>query len=252
MARLADRVAIVTGAAGGLGAAYARAMAKEGARVVVADVKPGAAVVAQIVASGGVAFDRPTDVADEPSVVGLVADTLARFGRVDILVNNAGLLTGLARGTIEEHDVAEWDRVMAVNVRGPFLCAKHVAPAMRRQGYGKIINVASSAGFSGGRLQHHYAVSKGALVTLTRGLARELGAESICVNAIAPGLTMSEGVLADPFFRSGATDHLVSQRAIRREEVPEDLVGTILYLASADSDFVTGQTIVVDGGVVMR
>jgi NAD(P)-dependent dehydrogenase (short-subunit alcohol dehydrogenase family) len=251
MGTLDGRVAVITGAAQGLGATYARALAREGAAVVVADVRDGSGVVAEIERGGGRALDVRTDVSDEAAVAAMVAAAVARFGRIDILINNAAALEGLAHVGIAEASVAEWDRVMAVNVRGPFLCAKHVVPVMRRQG-GKIINVASTASFSGGSSFHAYAVSKGAMITFTRGLAQELGRYGICVNAIAPGVTLSETVKNDPWFSGDAGMVLQNRRAIRRAELPEDLVGTILYLASSASDFVTGQTIVVDGGLVMH
>jgi len=251
MASLDGRVAVITGAAQGLGATYARALAREGAAIVIADVRDGAPVAAEIERAGGRALDVRTDVSDEAAVAAMVAAADARFGRIDILINNAAQLEGLAHVGIAEASAAEWDRVMAVNVRGPFLCVKHVVPVMRRNG-GKIINVASTASFSGGFNFHAYAVSKGAMITFTRGLAHELGRDGICVNAIAPGVTLSETVRNDPWFSGDAGRVLLNRRAIRREELPEDLVGTILYLASSASDFVTGQTIVVDGGLVMH
>ncbi|MGE0747931.1 MAG: SDR family NAD(P)-dependent oxidoreductase [Rhodospirillales bacterium] len=251
MASLDGRVAVITGAAQGLGATYARALAGEGAAVVVADVRDGAPVAAEIERAGGRALDVRTDVADEAAVAAMVAAADAKFGRIDILINNAAQLEGLAHVGIAEASVAEWDRVMAVNVRGAFLCVKHAVPVMRRHG-GKIINVASTASFSGGSNFHAYAVSKGAMITFTRGLAHELGRDGICVNAIAPGVTLSETVKNDPWFAGDAGMVLQNRRAIRRPELPEDLIGTILYLASSASDFVTGQTIVVDGGLVMH
>ena len=252
MGRLDGKIALITGAAQGLGATYARAMAAEGAGIVVADVRDGGAVVAAIEKAGGRALDVRTDVSDEAAVAAMVAAAVAKFGRIDILVNNAAALEGLAHVGIAEASAAEWDRVMAINVRGPFLCVKHVVPVMRGHGGGVVINVASTASFSGGTGFHAYAVSKGAMITFTRGLAVELGRSNIRVNAIAPGVTLSETVKNDPWFSGEAGMVLQNRRAIRREELPEDLVGTILYLASDDSAFVTGQTIVVDGGLVLH
>jgi NAD(P)-dependent dehydrogenase (short-subunit alcohol dehydrogenase family) len=185
-------------------------------------------------------------------VAALVAETLARFGTIDVLVNNAGIFADLAKKPFTQIDDAEWDRVMAVNVRGSFACAKAVAPVMIAKGGGKIVNIASGTVFKGFAGALHYVASKGAVVAMTRCLARELGAHEICVNAIAPGLTMSEAVVDNPEWGGAAGEATVASRALKRAQQPADIVGTLLYLASAASDFVTGQTIVVDGGSVMR
>jgi NAD(P)-dependent dehydrogenase (short-subunit alcohol dehydrogenase family) len=252
MTDLAGKVAIVTGGARGIGAEFAQALAGAGAKVAVADVLDGSAVVARIAQAGGAAIHRHTDVTSAPSVAALVADTIERFGTIDVLVNNAGIFAELAKKPFTEIDGAEWDAVMAVNVRGPFECAKAVAPVMIAKGRGKIVNVASGTVFKGFSGALHYVGSKGAVVAMTRCLARELGPHNICVNAIAPGLTMSEAVAGNPEWGGAAGQATVASRALKREQVPADLVGTLLYLASDASDFVTGQTIVVDGGSVMR
>jgi NAD(P)-dependent dehydrogenase (short-subunit alcohol dehydrogenase family) len=256
MTNLAGKVAIVTGGARGIGAEFAQALAAAGAKVVVADVLDGSAVVARIAQAGGAAMYRHTDVTSAPSVAALVADTIDKFGTIDVLVNNAGIFANLAKKPFTEIDGAEWDAVMAVNVRGPFECAKAVAPVMiAKTGQpcrGKIVNVASGTVFKGFSGALHYVGSKGAVVAMTRCLARELGPHSICVNAIAPGLTMSAAVADNPEWGGAAGQATVASRALKREQVPADLVGTLLYLASDASDFVTGQTIVVDGGSVMR
>jgi len=252
MTDLNNKVAIVTGAARGIGAAFAEALAGAGARVVVADVIDGGAVVARIGAAGGEAIYCRADVTSATSVAALVADTLARFGSIDVLVNNAGIFADLAKKPFTEIDDAEWDRVMAVNLRGAFACAKAVAPAMIAKGRGKIVNIASGTVFKGFSGALHYVASKGAVVAMTRCLARELGPHDICVNAIAPGLTMSEAVVDNPEWGGAAGDATVASRALRRAQQPADIVGTLIYLASDASDFVTGQTIVVDGGSVMR
>ena len=252
MTDLNGKVAIVTGAARGIGAELALALAAAGGRVVVADVLDGSAVAARIGAAGGEAIYCRADVTSAPSVAALVADTLARFGTVDVLVNNAGIFADLAKKPFTEIDDAEWDRVMAVNVRGVFACAKAVAPVMIAKGRGKIVNIASGTVFKGFSGALHYVASKGAVVAMTRCLARELGAHDICVNAIAPGLTMSEAVVDNPEWGGAAGDATVASRALKRAQVPADIVGTLIYLASDGSDFVTGQTIVVDGGSVMR
>jgi NAD(P)-dependent dehydrogenase (short-subunit alcohol dehydrogenase family) len=252
MTDLKNKVAIVTGAARGIGAEFAHALASAGARVVAADVLDGSAVVARIGAAGGEAIYCRADVTSAASVAALVADTLARFGTIDVLVNNAGIFADLAKKPFTEIDDAEWDRVMAVNVRGSFACAKAVAPVMIAKGRGKIVNIASGTVFKGFSGALHYVASKGAVVAMTRCLARELGAHDICVNAIAPGLTMSEAVVDNPEWGGAAGDATVASRALKRAQQPADVVGTLLYLASDASDFVTGQTIVVDGGSVMR
>ncbi|MFZ5692192.1 MAG: SDR family NAD(P)-dependent oxidoreductase [Pseudomonadota bacterium] len=250
--RLNDKVAIVTGGGRGIGAAFCEALASEGAKVVVADVIDGTAVAKRVADAGGRAIYQKLDVTSQMSVEAAAADTIREFGRIDILVNNAGLFAGLAKKPFREIDNEEWDRVMAVNVRGPFLCAKAVAPAMIERRSGKIINIASGTVFKGFASMLHYVASKGAVVAMTRSLARELGAYNICVNAVAPGLTMSEAVATDPEWTGAANAGTVSSRALKRNQVPADLIGTLTYLASNDSDFVTGQTIVVDGGSVMR
>ncbi len=252
MTDLPNKVAIVTGAARGIGAAFVEALAAAGARVVVADVLDGSSVVARIGAAGGEAIYCRADVTSAASVATLVADTLARFGTVDVLVNNAGIFADLAKKPFTEIDDTEWDRVMAVNVRGSFACAKAVAPAMIAKGRGKIVNIASGTVFKGFSGALHYVASKGAVVAMTRCLARELGAHDICVNAIAPGLTMSEAVVDNPEWGGAAGDATVASRALKRAQQPADIVGTLIWLASDASDFVTGQTIVVDGGSVMR
>lgn len=250
--RLDARVAIVTGAAQGIGARYARALAAEGAAVTVADVLDGEAVVRSIADKGGKALAVRCDVTDPASVRGMVAATVEQFGRLDILVNNAALFGTISRKPFEEIESAEWDRMMAVNIRGVFECVKAAAPLMRGQKYGKIVNIASGTVFKGTPMLLHYVASKGAVVAMSRSLARELGDDGIRVNALAPGLVMSENVLSNPAWRGAAAQNTVDSRAIKREAVPEDMCGTLVYLCSSDSDFVTGQVLVVDGGAVMH
>ena len=248
--RLNDRVSIVTGAAQGIGATYAQAMAAEGAIVVCADVLDAAPIAQAIVSAGGRAVAMQTDVTSPESVRAMVDGTVKLYGRIDVLVNNAAVFGNLSLKPFEQIESAEWDKVMAVNVRGVFECAKAVAPHMRHMRYGKIINIASGTVFKGTPMMLHYVSSKGAIVAMSRCLARELGNDGICVNTLAPGLTLSANVSANPDWQGEVAAAIVASRAIKREQVPEDLCGTLVYLASSDSDFVTGQVILVDGGSV--
>jgi NAD(P)-dependent dehydrogenase (short-subunit alcohol dehydrogenase family) len=248
--RLTGKVAIITGAAQGIGAEYARALSAEGAAVIVGDVSDASPVAAAIRDNGGKAVAVNCDVTDAASVKAMVATALEHFGRVDILVNNAALFGKLKRKPFEDIESAEWDRMMAVNVRGAFECVKAVSPVMRSQKYGKIINIASGTVFKGQTNLLHYVTSKGAIVAMSRSLAREMGEDGIRVNTLAPGLVMSENVKSN--YATGQVQGTVNSRAIKREITPEDLCGTLIYLCSSESDFVTGQVIVVDGGAVMH
>jgi len=251
MARLDGRVAILTGGAKGIGRHYAGALAKEGARLMIADVADASEVAEEIARDYGAnsVASAVTDVSDESAVKALVAKTMERFGRIDILVNNAALFAPLAEQMLTEIDVALWDRVMAINVRGVFLMTKHVAPHMIAQKYGKIINISSGTVARGIPLFAHYVTSKGAVMAFTRSSSRELGEYNICVNNLAPGFTLSDSVINE---NPGHLEHSrapsIVRRALKRDEFPEDLLGTLVFLASADSDFITGQTIAVDGG----
>jgi NAD(P)-dependent dehydrogenase (short-subunit alcohol dehydrogenase family) len=248
--RLNDKVAIVTGGGIGIGRAYSLGLAADGARVVVADVADPAPAVKEIEARGGQALGVHCDVSREDDTLDLATRTIERFGRIDVLVNNAAIYGVLQRRPIMEIPVEEWDRVMAVNLRGLFFCARAVFPAMKTQGKGKIINVASSTFFKGVPNYIHYTTSKGGVVGFTRSLARELGDFGIRVNAIAPGFTLS-GQNEKNISEDQKTAN-VRTRMLKRAQVPEDLVGTVVFLASDDSDFVTGQTIAVDGGAVVH
>lgn len=246
-------VVIVTGGGHGIGRVYCRAFAAAGARVVIAerDAASASRVADEINASGGQALAVPTDVADEASVSAMVRATIAAFGGVDVLVNNAAVFATdpLTRADIEDLPVEEWDRTMAVNLRGPFLCTRAVVPVMKQRGGGRIINVSSGTAFHGGGGWPQYITSKAGLLGLTRSAARELGPYGITVNAIAPGNTPTEATSAEDLERQKAT---VAARAIPRVQTPEDLVGTVLFLASPAAAFITGQTIVVDGGRVLH
>lgn len=252
MGRLTGRAAIVTGAAHGnraaIGSVYAKALAAEGAKVTVADMKDGGSVVAEIEAAGGTAQAVTVDVRDEKSASEMVAKTVERFGRVDVLVNNAGIGSNIPPIPITEMSVADWDDVMAVNVRGPFLCAKAAIPAMKKNGYGKIINVGSSTMLSGLPNRLHYVTSKGAILAMTRAMAKELGAFGIRVNTV--GYSLISNAVTEAEFRENPEKQkmILGARSIPRHIFPPDLIGTLLYLASADSDAMTGQFINIDGG----
>jgi NAD(P)-dependent dehydrogenase (short-subunit alcohol dehydrogenase family) len=242
----------VTGGAEGIGVTYAKALAAEGAKVCIADIRPFDAVVSAIKAAGGEAIGQNCDVADAAQVAAMVKATIDAFGRVDVLVNNAAVFARLPNVKHFEHlSRDEWDLAFNVNVRGVFECTKAVLPQMRKQGSGKVINVASGTAFKGTAGMLHYVASKGAVVSMTRSLANELGHDNITCNCIAPGLVMTDAILAQSgidHIRSGA----IETRFLKRQQKPEDLAGTLVYLAGSDSDFVTGQIIVVDGGSALH
>jgi NAD(P)-dependent dehydrogenase (short-subunit alcohol dehydrogenase family) len=253
MSRLSGRTAIVTGGAKGIGRHYSRALAAEGARVMIADIADGMGLAEEIAAEHGAnsVTSAVADVSDETSVKALVAATIERFGKIDVLVNNAALYAPLQETKCTEIDAELWDKVMAVNLRGPFLMVKHVAPHMIAQGYGKIINIGSGTAFRGIPWMLHYVTSKGGITGFTRALARELGEHGIRVNTLAPGFTLSDSVVSEnPGHVKTARDRALQSRALRRDEHPQDLLGALVFLSSADSDFVTGQTLAVDGGNV--
>lgn len=234
------RVAIVTGAAQGMGAGIARELASEGHTVIVADRDAdGAAKVAEAI--GGVAVT--TDVSDPESVAALVASTVERFGRIDILVNNAGLLPLVPW---EDVDFAEWRRVMAVNVDGLYLMTHAVTAVMREHGYGRVVNIASNTFVAGTPNCAHYVASKGASIGLVRGLAGELGKHGITINAVAPGITETEGVLAGEHVHG--FDVVLPMQAIDRRGLPSDIAPAVAFLASEKAEWITGQTLVVDAG----
>lgn len=247
---LTGRVAIVTGAAQGLGRAFANRLADDGASVVVADrnADGAAAVVAELGADRAMAVQ--VDVADETAVAGMVEAVLDRHGRVDVLVNNASIFSTIRMQPFEEISVEEWDQLMAVNVRGVFLCCRAVVPAMRAAGYGKIVNISSATVWIGRPNYLHYVTSKAALLGLTRALAKELGPDGIRVNAVTPGATETE--VPRETVTPAQVDAIIGMQSLKRREVAADLVGTVSFLASDDSDFITGQTINVDGGAAFH
>jgi 3-oxoacyl-[acyl-carrier protein] reductase len=254
MMKLRNKVALITGAAHGIGKAYAWRFAEEGAHVVIADIdgQAGQAAAKTIAETGFSAWARTSDVRSDTSVEGLMRETVDRFGRIDILLNNAAIYVTqqLWKGPVEELALDEWDRVLDVNLKGVFLCCKAVIPIMKRQNSGKIINIASGTFFSGSGNMPHYTTAKGGVVALTRVMARQLGSWNINVNCMTPGSTMSEENITDDVRerREGS----VSKRCFKRVETPADIVGTAVFLAGSDSDFVTGQLLVVEGGGIMH
>jgi NAD(P)-dependent dehydrogenase (short-subunit alcohol dehydrogenase family) len=251
MQRLENRVAIITGGAQGIGAAYARGFAAEGAKVVIADVAPADALVDEITSAGGTAIATRTDVTDEAACAAMATQTIAAFGRIDILVNNAALWVHVGQKPIMEISKAEWDKVLDVNINGMFLCTKAVVPQMTTQSYGKIINISSGRALKGFTNLLHYDTSKGAVISFTRSVARELGDAGIRANTIAPGGIMTDNVIEQDELR-GMIAMGTTTRAIKREQVPEDVVGACIFLASEESDFITGQVLAVDGGSAMN
>jgi 3-oxoacyl-[acyl-carrier protein] reductase len=251
MKRLEGRVAIVTGGARGLGRAFCLAMAEQGAKMVIADIldKEAQQTAGEIQAKSGSAMALKVDVTSEADTLRMAEETIKRFGRIDVLVNNAAMVYGMTRKPFTEIPVTEWDKLMTVNLRGPFLCCRAVFPQMKKQGKGKIINLTSETAFTGSRHLLHYVTSKGGIISFTRALAAELGQYGICVNAIGPGFTDSESsrtVIDD------IDKYDVSLTPLRRLEQPGDLLGAVIFLASSESDFITGQTLVVDGGRYMH
>jgi NAD(P)-dependent dehydrogenase (short-subunit alcohol dehydrogenase family) len=251
MERLKSKVAVVTGAGSGIGKALARRLAADGASVVIADLARFGEAAAEIAkATGARTLGLQIDVSNEKDVERMAAETVRAFGRIDILVNNAAVFSTLKLRPFEEIGVDEWRKVMDVNIMGVALCCRACVPHMRKAGGGRIINLASGAPIKGVPLFLHYISSKGAVIAMTRGLARELGKDRITVNSLAPGFTLSENVAKDPaHVQQGERTRLT--RAIQRDETPDDLVGAVSFLASADAAFITGQTLVVDGGSAM-
>ena len=251
--KLKDKVAIITGAGRGIGRAYALGFADEGAKVAIAEIvfENAQRVVKEIEARGGEALALQTDVSDEASTVEMAIKTMDRFGSIDILLNNAAFFYGIGAKRWDAWSVGEWQRSFSVNTIGSWLCAKAVSPYMIAKGKGKIINIASTTFDMGYPHLLPYTCSKGAIIGLTRILAASLGRYNINVNCISPGYTLSDANLEAPDRNAQAEEAMVKARALRREEYPEDLVGTAVFLASEDSNFVTGQTINVEGGAVM-
>jgi NAD(P)-dependent dehydrogenase (short-subunit alcohol dehydrogenase family) len=244
MGQLDGKVAVVTGAAQGIGKAIAGGLAREGARIVVADLQRAQEAAASYPDGIGLTVD----VSREGDVARMVSETVERCGSLDILVNNAGLYASLEMRPFTEIPLDEWRRVMDVNVASMFLACRAAVPAMRERGGGKIVNISSGTPFRGVPFLLHYVTSKGAIVALTRSLAKELGKDCIHVNCVAPGFTMSDGVEAYPEVIEKLRDVSVAARTIQRDQVPEDVVGAVVFLCTPGADFITGQTMVIDGG----
>jgi NAD(P)-dependent dehydrogenase (short-subunit alcohol dehydrogenase family) len=242
--RLDGQVAVVTGGAQGIGRAIADALAAEGARIVIADVRGAEDAAAAY--DGGVGLE--VDVTSEEDTARMAEETVARCGRLDLLVNNAGLYATLPMRPFLEIPVEEWRRVMDVNVLGMFLAARAAVPRMREGGGGAIVNISSGTVFRGVPFLLHYVASKGAVVALTRALAKELGKDGIRVNCVAPGFTLTESVQAQPEVVGALREASVAARTIQRDEVPEDVAGAVAFLCTRDAGFITGQTLVIDGG----
>jgi len=254
MITIGERVAIVTGGGHGIGEVYCSALARAGGKVCVADIDEGAAerVSSEIVGEGGEAFAVPVDVTVEKSVLAMARAVTDRWGKIHVLVNNAAIVLRSRekiRQNFDEITEEEWDRMMSVNGKGAWLCARAVCPQMRKQNYGKIINIASGTIFVGAPFWVHYGASKGAVVGLSRSLARELGAYNISVNVLSPGLVQTE--LTEKAYPE-YSEEVARTRCFQRKEYPPDLIGTLLFLASEESDFITGQILNVDGGAVFH
>ena len=249
MSRLAGKTVVITGAGRGIGAAMAERMAQEGANVVVTDVLDTKRTVEAITESGGSAIGISVDVTSDDNLAAMVEATEKAFGSLDILVNNASIFAALQPKPFMQIDNDEFDKVMTVNARGVHQATRAVVPAMLRAGGGKIVNIASGTFYYGAPGLSHYTASKGAVIALTRCHGRELGDKNIQVNAIAPGLTESEALQGNTGF-DPARAPTIQSRSIKREMLPEDLLGTLMYLITPDSNFVTGQTLNVDGGKV--
>ena len=253
MKNLENRVAIITGGSQGIGAEYCRRFAEEGAKIVIADVFDGSKLAQSIRDNGRDAVFVKTDVAEENDNSQMVEAAISNFGKIDILVANAGLYTNLERKSSIEETPEEWDEVMNVNIKGVWLSAKAVIPHMEKLGYGKIINIASTAAFSGQGHSTRYAASKAAVVGITRTMAREYGSKGIAINAIAPGPieTTTSSIQVDGNLQQ-RQESIMGRRSIKRLGMPDDVAGLCVFLASSDSDFITGQTIVVDGGTIFN
>lgn len=252
MGRLDGHVAIITGAAQGIGAQYAKALAGEGAKICVSDILDTAAVVREIKASGGDAIGLVADVSKPDQCEAQVRHAVEAFGKADILIPNAAVFAEIERRSFLEIGNEEWDKVIGVNVIGVFNTVKAAIPEMRKHGWGKIVTISSSTILTGVPLFLHYVASKGAIDAFTRALAREVGDDGICVNSLSPGFTFSDRIEEQREDLSFVAQLSLNARAFKRDQYPDDLMGAMLFLCCSDSDFVTGQSLVVDGGMAMH
>ena len=246
--KLAGKTAIITGGAMGIGRVLAEGLAAEGANIIIADRAGAAEAAAEMAAAGHSARAVACDVSAEQETESMAGECIEAFGAIDVLVNNAGIYSSLTPQPFEAQSAEEWRNILDVNVIGTFLCCKAVVAQMRTQGGGRIINLSSGTPFKGVPYLLHYVASKGAINAITKSLAKELGSDGILVNGIAPGFTLSDGVMANPVQLEKLKDISLQARTLQRDQLPSDLVGAAVYFASADSAFVTGQTLVVDGG----
>ncbi|MGI9480092.1 MAG: SDR family NAD(P)-dependent oxidoreductase [Hyphomicrobiaceae bacterium] len=246
--RCSGKVVIVTGGAMGIGRSIAEGFLAEGAKVVIADRDGAEEAAGQLDADQGRVVGVACDVASRGDTEAMARAAVDAFGQIDVLVNNAGIYSSLKPMPFEDLDIDEWKRVLDVNVMGLALATRAVAPTMRAQGAGRIINISSGTPFKGVPFMLHYVASKGAVNAMTKALAKELGGAGILVNGVAPGFTMSDGVLANPDQLEKLQDISLKARVIQRDQHPADIVGAAIYFASQDAAFVTGQTLVVDGG----
>ncbi|MBR0664315.1 SDR family oxidoreductase [Roseomonas hellenica] len=247
-APLGGKVAVVTGGGAGIGYALAEGLGRRGAAILIAD-RIGAEDAAARLRDQGLRAEGVTaDVTSEAEMAAMAEAAERQFGGIDILVNNAGIYATLTPKPFEELDVAEWRRVLDVNVIGTFLCCRAALPALRRRGGGRIVNISSGVAFKGNPYMAHYVSSKGAVVSLTRALATELGRHGVLVNSVAPGFTLSDGVRRNPALVAGVKEASLRTRVLARDMLPADLVGAVCFFAGPDAAFITGQTLVVDGG----
>ena len=248
--RLKDRTAIVTGGGSSIGLSIARRLASEGASILIADIANAETAAADLSKEGFQASGVKVDVSSEDDVTNMANIAIDRFGKIDILINNAAISRTLVLTPFEELTADDWRRMLEVNTIGTFLCCRAVAPHMRARKYGRIVNFSSGTAFKGAPMMMHYVASKGAIISMTRALARELGGDSITANAISPGYILSEGSLTSPEFVASVSPSILAGRAIQRHGYQDDLMGSVAFLASDDSAFVTGQILAVDGGSV--
>ncbi len=248
--QLKDKVAIVTGGARGLGREFALRLAKEGARITICDILDCAPVAEEIRALGGQALTLKTDVTIEQDTIEMAVRTAERFGGIDILINNAAVYGGIENKNFvrpfDEIAIQDWDKMMAVNLKGMWLCCKAVTPFMKKRGQGKIVNIASTVALAGIPMFMHYTTSKGGVISMTKGLARALGEYNINVNAVAPGMTWTEATRSA--LAGEMADQIMSSQVLKRPTRPEHIAGSVVFLCSADSDQVTGQILAVNAG----